>query len=83
MPSLDEFQIIESEQKDTLKTEVEVLDMQVGDVSTQGVASKADVSSPGRRVSRGTITSPSSSEMGGRNSQKVFASSVAPSTPTV
>lgn len=81
MLSLDEFQIIESEQEDIL--EAEVPDTQVADVSSQGVASIVDVSWPGRRVSKRTRTSPSSREKGRNKSRKESTSVAAPSTPTV
>lgn len=57
MPSLDEFHIIESEQEDTLETEVEALETQTTNISAQGVALMVYVSSPGRKVSKRTRSS--------------------------
>lgn len=65
------------------QTKVEAPDAQAADVSTQGIGSTADVSSPGRRISKFLRTSPSSGQKSKKKNQKKSTSSAAPGTPTV
>lgn len=69
-------------QENTPKVEPKVSDVEVTDISTHEIASTANVSSPGRKVSKCTRTSPSSSENGRKKNRKESTSSAAPETPT-